>query len=73
MIYSKIKNLCETAGITISKLEEEAGLGNGTVGGWRTAVPAVDTVKKVADVLNVSVDELIDGVDFPDRKRNKEG
>ena len=73
MIYSKIKNLCGAAGITISKLEEEAGLGNGTVGGWRTAVPAVDTVKKVADVLNVSVDELIDGVDFPDRKRNKEG
>lgn len=69
MIYSKIKNLCETAGITISKLEEEAGLGNGTVGGWRTAIPAVDTVKKVADVLGVSVDSLLEGIDFPDRKR----
>jgi transcriptional regulator with XRE-family HTH domain len=69
VIYSKIKNLCETAGITISKLEEKAGLGNGTVGGWRTAVPAVDTVKKVADVLGVSVDSLLEGVDFPDRKR----
>lgn len=69
MIYDKVKLLCEKNGLSISQLEIRAGLGNGTIGGWRTAIPAVDTVKKVADVLGVSVDSLLEGIDFPDRKK----
>lgn len=69
MIYEKVKALCESKNMTIMALESEAGIANGVIGGWRKSIPAIDTVAKVADVLGVTVDDLIDGVTFPERKK----
>ena len=60
MIYDKIKELCDKKGIPIYKLEKEAGLGNGTIGGWQTSSPTVDSLKAVARVLGVKASKLID-------------
>ena len=59
MLYQNIVVLCKGKGISISKLEKETGLGNGTVGRWEKSSPSVENVKKVADYFNVSVDYII--------------
>lgn len=64
MLYDKVKALCIERGITIARLEREAGIANGTIDGWTDGFPNIRSLKLVADVLQVSVDELIDGIDF---------
>lgn len=59
MIFENVKALCDKKGISISQLEKEAGLGNGTIGGWRTSAPRVDSLQAVAKVLKVKVEKLL--------------
>lgn len=59
MIYENIKRLCERRGISVSRLEKEAGLGNGVVARWATGNPRLDLIKKVADYFGVTVDDLM--------------
>lgn len=59
MIYDNVKRLSDEKGISISQLEKEAGLGNGTIGGWRTSAPRLDSLQAVAKVLKVKVDKLL--------------
>ncbi len=59
-LVEKIKASCRAKGITVSKLEDEAKLTPRTIGRWDENTPSVDKVKKVAAVLNVSVDYLLD-------------
>ncbi len=59
MIYSKIAALCKERGISISKLEKEVSIGNGTIGRWDTSSPTVENLKKVAGYFGVSMDELL--------------
>lgn len=59
LILAKIVKLCEEKNISIARLEKEAGLGNATVRGWAKSEPTAKNLKAVADVLGVSVDELL--------------
>jgi len=59
VIYAKIESLCRMKGISIAKLERETGLGNATIRGWWAASPTVDKLKRVADYLGITVDELL--------------
>ena len=59
VIFDNVKRLCEKNKISISKLENECGLGNATIKGWKNSSPTVESIKKVADYFNVTVDELI--------------
>lgn len=65
MNFARIRQLCEERGISITTLEQECGLKNGTVCKWKddTKNPRVDSAKKVADYLNIAVDELLQGGD----------
>lgn len=58
-IYDNIAKLANEKGISIYKIEQEAGLGNGVIGRWRESSPNIDTLKKVADVLEVPIEELL--------------
>lgn len=58
-IYDNIKDLAEAKGISIRCLEQKAGIANGVVRKWNEYNPTVKALKAVADVLNVTVDELI--------------
>ena len=58
-IYENIKELSDKKELSIQRLEVLSGLGNGTIGRWRTMMPHVDKLKSVADVLGVGVDRLI--------------
>lgn len=59
MIYKNIVRLCKERGISIAKLEQNCGLGNGTVSGWQSGQPRLDRVKLVADYFGVTIDALI--------------
>ena len=59
MILKKIEEICKEKKLPISRLEEETGLGNATIRGWGKSFPRVDTLKKVADYLGVSLDYLV--------------
>lgn len=59
MIFNIIKRLCAERNISISQLEKEAGLGNGTISGWKESMPRIDSLQAVARVLKVSVDDLL--------------
>lgn len=59
MIYKNIAKLCVKSGTSISKLEKELGLGNGTIGRWEKSSPTVENIKKVADHFGVKVDDLL--------------
>lgn len=59
MIYEKIAALCKERSISISRLEKEVGIGNGTIGRWSISSPTVENLKKVADYFGVSVDRLL--------------
>ena len=57
-MLEKIRKLAKEKGLSISRLEKEAGLSNGSVGKWDKAHPYIGNVAKVAAVLEVSIDEL---------------
>lgn len=59
MIYQNIKRICSEKKISISKLEKDVGLGNGTVGKWQTVTPRVDSIQLVAAYLGIPLAELI--------------
>lgn len=59
MLLDRICTLCESQGISISKLEKEVGLGNATIRGWAKSSPKTENLKKVADFFGVTTDELL--------------
>jgi len=46
--------------LSIADIERKANIANGTIGGWRKGRPYADTLRKVADVLGCTVNELQD-------------
>ena len=58
-LYETVKELCKKKNISVSRLEKEAGLGNGTIAAWKQFEPKLSTLEKVADALGISVTTLI--------------
>lgn len=58
LIYNKIKSEAAKKGMSICALEKAAGIGNGVIAGWKNSSPTLDKLKKVAGVLEVSIDYL---------------
>lgn len=59
MLVKNIRRLCQEHDISIKKLEETLGIGNGIIARWETSAPSVTRVKAVADFFGVTVDELL--------------
>lgn len=58
-LYEKIVRLCKERGISVRKMEVDAGLTVGTVWHWRHTDPAASKLKAVADYFGCTVDELL--------------
>lgn len=58
-IYDKIKKICKEKGLSVTYVEKKAELGNGLISKWNDSVPSVANLKKVASILEVTVDKLI--------------
>jgi len=60
MLYDKIKNIAEQKDISIYRIEKDLDLSNGSIRKWNSSIPLSQTLKKVADYLNVSIDKLME-------------
>lgn len=58
-MYNKIKDLCDKKGISVTTLEKEVGLSNGSIGKWKESSPKVDSLKLVADYFKKPVDYFL--------------
>lgn len=57
--FDRVKQLANSHGIPISRLEEDLGFGRNSLYSWKTKAPNGDRLKKVADYFNVSTDYLL--------------
>lgn len=64
-IKETVKSLCDEAGITINKLEQETGIGRGSVARWDDHEPSISKVQAVADYFHVSVDSIVGQKKYP--------
>lgn len=64
-VLDRVKEQAKAKGLSIKKVEEKANLSNGSIYKWKTVQPKIDNVKKVADVLGVSVSYLLGETDEP--------
>ena len=62
MYYKKVKELCESEGISIRKVEETLEIGNGTIGSWnipkadgKMPTPSIPVLKKIAEYFQVTI------------------
>lgn len=58
-IYETIKELASAKKISIAQLERELDFSNGSINKWSTTSPSIDKIEKVANKLNVTIDELL--------------
>ena len=61
MIYDNIKSVADKRGMSIAEIEKRAQIGNGIIGKWKESSPNLDSLVKVARVLNVSINTLTKG------------
>ena len=60
-MYDRIKELLINKNIYQSELERRAGLGKGTISRWKSSKPSIENLSKVAEILEVNVEYLMDG------------
>ncbi len=58
-LYEKIYDRAKKKGLTIREIEEALGFSRSSIYKWNLNVPGIDRVKKVADYLGITVDELL--------------
>lgn len=61
-LYEVIYQISKEKNISINQLEERAGLSTGSIYKWNTVSPTVKNLKKVAEVLETTVDSLLEKV-----------
>lgn len=59
MLYETIKAIAKENKIPIYKIEEELGFAQGSICKWNEIKPSYDKVLRVAQILGVSVEELV--------------
>ena len=58
-IYSNVKAVCKSKGISVMKLETELGFARSSIYKWNKPQPGIEKIKKVADYLGVSMEYLL--------------
>ena len=58
-LYERVKRLAKEKNISIYKLEKEAGLAPSAIAKWTKFMPTLKNAFAVANVLGITVDELI--------------
>lgn len=75
-VYDNILKYAVPQRYNISMIEKACNLSNGTIRVWKTGEPGAFKLKKVADLLGVSIDDLLDccieGDKHSDSDRNEQ-
>lgn len=61
MFYDKLQAVCKQRGTTVTAVVVALGMSRGAMGGWKKGqTPRYSTLKKLADYLDVSINDLLD-------------
>lgn len=60
MLFDAVKTICEEKNLSIYKLEKEAKLSKGSICKWNNSVPSADKLQRVAKILKVKINTLLD-------------
>ncbi|CYX48910.1 helix-turn-helix domain-containing protein [Streptococcus suis] len=60
MLYDKIKEVAQTRKVSIYRIERDLEFSNGSLRKWNESTPSVTSLKKVANYLDVTLDELLE-------------
>lgn len=58
-LFETIKKLAKKQGLSLLQVNEKAGLGKMSIYNWKNKTPSISALKKVAEVLNTTVNDLI--------------
>lgn len=59
VLYDKVKSVAKEKHIAIRQIEFSCGIAQGSIAKWNKVSPSVNTLKKVADCLGVTVAFLL--------------
>lgn len=60
MLYNKIREICKSKKIPISKMEMDLGFARSSIGKWNENEPGIGKVQKVANYLGVPIETLLE-------------
>lgn len=70
IIFMNVKTLCDERGVSLARLEREAGVGNGTVARWaRGNTPKFKTLKKISDFFGIEMSDLFKGTEYAEAQK----
>lgn len=58
-LYERISYLSKKQGLSVFDLAEKLGLSRNSIYSWKKSSPKADTLEKVANYFNVSIDYLV--------------
>lgn len=61
-IYDRVLALIKEQNLTVKQVERECDLANATIRRWATQTPNVESVRRVAHRLSVTLDYLVEEV-----------
>lgn len=67
-LVSRIKEVAQQQNMSVIDVAIKAGIAENSIYGWSQKTPKADNLAKVADVLHVSVDYLLERTDDPSTK-----
>lgn len=59
-VFDNIKKISAQRGFTIKSVATKAGIGENSIYRWKKIAPSTASLSKVATVLNVSINDLLD-------------
>lgn len=63
-IYEPFRNACKEKNTTLTNVLNEVGRSDGNTGSWKNGTyPKLDIVMDIAEYLNISLDELVYGIE----------
>lgn len=55
----RIRSLAREKNLSLTELEQVAGISNGTIGKWKESSPKIDTLLKICLVLECEIDQIV--------------
>ena len=71
-LVEKVRALARQRDLSLPQLEQELGLGNGTISRWRSSSPNTEKLQKIADYFQVSMDYLLGREQYLTQKDEKD-
>lgn len=60
MFYERLKSICEEKGISFNTVIKECNISSGNISKWKSGgEPRAESLKKISEYLNVSIDYLL--------------